>query len=442
MPEKSFTVNIYQVVVQNDDEQQLRLVDNSFDAAIVAACGSSFNHKNQDIRGKMCRLENEDRQEDYRLLNFATAAFDGPGHFRQTTRVVPFGLQQDESFAHETAMLYDPGQNLVFLESSQRGMNRVTIAHYLMKFALPKTNYELVPVLDNESASRARRYKTIRSLTIGVALPAFTKTDHEEGAGAIQGLGDRYGADSIEMKVQAIRKGKTLSLNRLWETVDFLLGQSGSDSVSDLTIDGREFDEDDFAIIDLIQHREKRTRMLQVDNIERKVPHTERWQALVQIRRGISFIMSARFERYFPFLLAAIVAVGMAVLVFGFGKFPNSSALPAATTTLGVVVAGFTATQRNMLLGMRGSSVLRFLSRTGYYINVLDYLMQCLYSALLVSAISIMGFFVDCNTLLWKIWMVAISFTVTLVLIMIWRNEILMARIIKRFMEDSENSAR
>ena len=285
MAEKPFTVNIYQVDIQNDDEQQLRFVDNSFDAAITAACASSFNDKNKDVDGKMCRLENDDRQEDYSQLNFATAAFDGPGHFSQTTRVAPFGLQQDESFAHETAMLYDPEQNLIFLESSQRGMTRVTIARYFMKFALPKTEYELIPILDDEAASKARRYRTVRSLTIGVALPAFTKTDHEEGASAIQALGDRFGASFIEMTIKAEPNKKTLLVDKLWETTDFLLGQSDSDSISNLTIDGREYDEDSFAVIDLIQHREKRTRMLQVDSVERKVPYNDRWQALVQIRR-------------------------------------------------------------------------------------------------------------------------------------------------------------
>ena len=152
--------------------------------------------------------------------------------------------------------------------------------------------------------------------------------------------------------------------------------------------------------------------------------------------------MPAIVERYLPFLLATVVAVSVAFVVIGFGEIRHSSALPAATMTFGIVVAGFTATQRNMLLGMRNSSVLRFLSRTGYYIEVLYYLMQCVYSALLVSAISVVGFFVGCNALPWRMWIVTISFAVALVLIMIWRNEILMARIIRRFLEEPENTAR
>ena len=74
-------------------------------------------------------------------------------------------------------------------------------------------------------------------------------------------------------------------LDRLWNTVDFLLGQSDSDYELDLTIDGREFEEDSFKVIDLIQHREQRTRQLQVDDVERKVPYADRWKALTEVRR-------------------------------------------------------------------------------------------------------------------------------------------------------------
>lgn len=150
--------------------------------------------------------------------------------------------------------------------------------------------------------------------------------------------------------------------------------------------------------------------------------------------------MPARIERYFPFFIAAIVGISVGIFTFGFGRVPDSKALPAVTMTFGIVVAGFTATQRNMLLGMRGASVLRFLSKTGYYIDVLDYLMQCVYSALLISALSVVGFFLGCDTLLWNAWIVVMTFAVTLVLAMIWRNEMLMSRIIKRFMENPDNT--
>ena len=177
MPEKPFTVNIYKVVVHDDDERQFRMMDNSFSAAIEASCAASFADKNKDVDGKMRRLEHYTQHGDFHLLNFATAAFDGPGHFSQTTQVAPFGIDPDEYFAHETAMLYDPDQHLAFLESSQRGMSRTTVARYFMRFAPPKTRYELLPVLDDEASARARRYKTIRKLEVSAALHGVSAAD-------------------------------------------------------------------------------------------------------------------------------------------------------------------------------------------------------------------------------------------------------------------------
>ena len=146
--------------------------------------------------------------------------------------------------------------------------------------------------------------------------------------------------------------------------------------------------------------------------------------------------MHARVERYYPFAVAVIIAISTASVVFWVYTPQVSKALPAGTMTFGVVVAGFSATQRNMLLAMRGASVLRFMLRTGYHHDVLEYLMHCVYAALAVSLISLVGFFLGDCELAWKIWLIAIACFVTLVLALVLRNEILMFRIVKHFLED------
>ena len=150
--------------------------------------------------------------------------------------------------------------------------------------------------------------------------------------------------------------------------------------------------------------------------------------------------MSAKTERRLPFAIAAISATIAAVVVFVWEIGASSKALPAGTMTFGIVVAGFAATQRNMLLGMRGSTVLRFALRTGFHNDVLAYLMHCVYAGLSVSVVSVTGFFLGSqHHLLWKFWLILITFCISLVIALITRNEILMARIVKRFMEDPVN---
>ena len=145
-------------------------------------------------------------------------------------------------------------------------------------------------------------------------------------------------------------------------------------------------------------------------------------------------------ERYWPVTTAAAAGMAAGWAVFVCDAQVDSRAVPAGTLTFGIVVAGFTATQRNMLLTMRGATVLRILQRTGNYHNVVDYMMQCIAAAIAVSAASFFGFFVDSQTILWQVWLVTGTFLVALVLGLLVRNEIIMVKVVKRFLEDPGGS--
>ena len=146
--------------------------------------------------------------------------------------------------------------------------------------------------------------------------------------------------------------------------------------------------------------------------------------------------MSDRTEKVLPFCVAAIAAIVAAIAVFACTFGPVSKALPAGTMTFGIVVAGFAETQRNMLLGMRGATVLRVALKSGYHNAILAYFMHCVYAGISVSVVSVLGFFLVGNALLWRVWGVLMIFAVVLVLALIVGNEVLMARVVKRFLED------
>ena len=146
--------------------------------------------------------------------------------------------------------------------------------------------------------------------------------------------------------------------------------------------------------------------------------------------------MSARSEKLIPLLIALILGVATGIVAYIYEIQPFPKALSAGTMTFGVVVAGFAATQRNMLLGMKGSSVLKFAVRTGFHDSVLAYLMHCVYAGLVVSVVSVVGFFINSNPLYWSVWFALLIGSIALVIALILRNEILMVRIVKRFMED------
>ena len=141
------------------------------------------------------------------------------------------------------------------------------------------------------------------------------------------------------------------------------------------------------------------------------------------------------FRRYYPFLVASVLAVVAATVVSMCKIGPLPTSLPAGTLTLGIVVAGFAGTQRNLLLGMKGSDVLRMLADSKYSSDLLDYLMHSVNAGLVVSIISGVGFFIDDNVLLWKLWSVAMIFLVVLVILLIHRNESMMSLVVKTFID-------
>ncbi len=282
MPDKSFNVNIYDL----DPPDPYGPAQTPFDTAIQGACAQPLGDRYLIVSEKGRRLEHHDRWEGYYLLNFVTFEFAGPGRSAPETQAVPMGLQPDESFAHETAVLYDPETMLVFAESARGGMGPGAIASYFGRFANRQTDYQLIPRLDDEAGKRARRHQTIRSMTMRVAIGPVTEKDREAGIGVIKSFGDDYGAELVDIEIKASRaRGRTLSLGNIWRTANSILNSSDTNNVAQLKIKGREHDDDPLETIDLLQHRERRERSLKVDDVSRKVPHELRWENLISIRQ-------------------------------------------------------------------------------------------------------------------------------------------------------------
>ena len=140
-------------------------------------------------------------------------------------------------------------------------------------------------------------------------------------------------------------------------------------------------------------------------------------------------------EKYWPLAASLIPTIIAVAIMWQWGMSPLPKTVPVAIMTFGIVTSGFAATQRNMLLTMGGSRVLRFAATTGYYKEITAYLMQSIYMGLLTTGISGTGIFIENNNPLWIIWTTATTYTVSAILFTIMRNEQLVRRLIERFIE-------
>ena len=155
--------------------------------------------------------------------------------------------------------------------------------------------------------------------------------------------------------------------------------------------------------------------------------------------------MYAKSERRIPVVVAIVVAIVAAAIAYLYDIDPPPKPLAAGTMTFGIVVAGFAATQRNMLLGMGGSKVLRIAVRSGFHHDVLAYLMHCVYAGLTVAVVSVIGFFLNDDTSLgpfsvWEIWLAILVGLIVWVLGLMFRNELMMRRIVEHFVEEQPNN--
>ncbi len=87
---------------------------------------------------------------------------------------------------------------------------------------------------------------------------------------------------------------------------------------------------------------------------------------------------------------------------------------------------------------MHGSEVLSFAARTGYYRDILAYFMDGIRSGLLVTAISLFGFFTILESFLWYFWLPSVVGGASLVIGVIARNEILVGRLVQHYLREQK----
>ena len=147
-------------------------------------------------------------------------------------------------------------------------------------------------------------------------------------------------------------------------------------------------------------------------------------------------MIGAKVETLAPYAVASIASALLAVLMFSLKIGTPPEGVSFATLTFGVIASGFAATQRNMILGMNESAVLKYAVREGFHEDIVRYLMDSVYAGIWLSGFSVVGILVNDCSILWKIWIVMAGFFVVLILSFMTRNEMMMSRILKRFLDE------
>ena len=143
-----------------------------------------------------------------------------------------------------------------------------------------------------------------------------------------------------------------------------------------------------------------------------------------------------RVEKYGPIAFAVLGGVCSLTLALLAGMSSIPTAMIATTMTFGIVMAGFSATQRNMLFSLRGSRVIRHAIEINQINRVLSYLAVNPFVGLGLTLYSFLGFLTVDEPIAVRVWVTVLGALVFFALACLTRNEIVMYLILKRYMEE------
>ncbi len=152
--------------------------------------------------------------------------------------------------------------------------------------------------------------------------------------------------------------------------------------------------------------------------------------------------MSARTERILPFFIAAL-ATGIAALII----IPTNTKsinlyLTPTTLLIGLIPPVLAAIHRNTLAQIRNSNVIKHAIRTGYYHDLIAYLSHPVYPGIAAAFLSILPLILQYPPVIAQLWLIAMTFLITLIISLILRNEILMSRILDHLSENQDEDRR
>lgn len=227
----------------------------------------------------------------YWLLDFCKLRYDdGPGRASRAAPTKSFDLAEDEGFAEETAVLYDPDSGFLVIQYNHHGPRSGVIATYLSAYDHENVNdYEFLLQLNPDAQARLDDKKIFSKLQIKVAPSLLSKAFKKANVAVVTTLEktqELYKSDYVAITVGLeARSNASLTLHR-WLKAFKEMATDERNAVDTLIISGR--DELGAALdpVDLINEKlEFEYRDIELDD-GRRLTWESRRSALVRSYNG------------------------------------------------------------------------------------------------------------------------------------------------------------
>lgn len=282
---KSVNVHAYRIHTLNRSR--------SLEAVLEQVSGDAISKRNRFLAGVDLRVEDIRKTDsgDLWLMDFVLMRYEGPAKVAHQRPASDWDLEEDDRFGEETAALFDPSAQSLYVQFNHRGVRAARMVDYFSKYS-PSHNDAFDPHVEYEDGLDARleRLSSIRKLNVGVATDAISDAnkDNDLALSHAAAIHRELGGNFVEITVQAryVRHGG-LS-NKARELLKRLKGHvdKGDDQVKRLKVKGFDDEREVSDELDLISERKSSTFEASAGD-GRRLTRDQRYRGLQRARSEI-----------------------------------------------------------------------------------------------------------------------------------------------------------
>lgn len=215
----------------------------------------------------------------------------GPGRGKKKAKVEGFEFKKGESFAEETAALYDPATNYMLVQYNHSGVRSGSISQYLSVYDEAATNiYDLNPKYDPETERKLQLKAIKKSLSFRIDVTQMTAQDLQDGVALEKAIsfGRDCSAGQITVELSAGGTRDNALKGQIGNALTALrkLAQSNPEAVQSVKVGGKETEDAAIEVLDLLTERLHIELSDIKPGLDLRLPLEDRWKGLLRARNG------------------------------------------------------------------------------------------------------------------------------------------------------------
>lgn len=238
------------------------------------------------------RIDSIELRDGVWLIDFVKfRQTQGPGRGKKKAKTEGFEFKRGESFAEETAALYDPSTKYMLVQYNHSGVRAGSIAQYLSDYDGSAANvYNLDPKYDPDTERKLQKKAIKKSLSFRIDVTQMSAQDLKNGVALEQAIafGRDCSAGQITVELSAGGTRDNGLKGKIGATLNALQKLAGNNpaAVQSVKLGGKESADDAVEVLDLLTERLHVELSDIKPGLDLRLPLDDRWKGLLRAKNG------------------------------------------------------------------------------------------------------------------------------------------------------------